>query len=106
MNKGNLALKNAELQLKRLGLPSEIKKNLPITHAYALWAANVLLAVFAPAFPLSLLRQEIRPQAAQAHSLGRYGQANKKKRKKRTYHSDDWCNQLRIINFKNYYCLH
>jgi len=41
---------------------------------YALWAANVLLAVFAPAFPLSLLRQEIRPQAAQAHSLGRYGQ--------------------------------
>jgi hypothetical protein len=43
----------------------------PITHAYALWAANVLLAVLAPAFPLSLLRQEIRPQAAQAHSLGR-----------------------------------
>ena len=24
------------------------------THAYALWAADVLLAVFAPAFPLSL----------------------------------------------------
>ena len=43
-----------------------------LTHAYALWAANVLLAVLAPAFPLSLLRQEIRPQAAQAHSLGRY----------------------------------
>ena len=43
-----------------------------LTHAYALWAANVLLAVFAPAFPLSLLRQEIRPQPAQAHSLGRY----------------------------------
>jgi hypothetical protein len=42
-----------------------------ITHAYALWAANVLLAVFAPAFPLSPLRQEIRPQTAQAHSLGR-----------------------------------
>ena len=41
-------------------------------------AANVLLAVFAPAFPLSLLRQEIRPQAAQAHSLGRYQQAEKK----------------------------
>ena len=32
---------------------------------------NVLLAVFAPAFPLSLLRQRIRPQPAQAHSLGR-----------------------------------
>ena len=44
-----------------------------LTHAYVLWAADVLLAVFAPAFPLSLLRQEIRPQAAQAHSLGRYG---------------------------------
>ena len=43
----------------------------PLTHAYALWAANVLLSVFAPAFPLSLLRQEIRPQPAQAHSLGR-----------------------------------
>jgi hypothetical protein len=43
----------------------------PLTHAYALWAADVLLAVFAPAFPLSLLRQEIRPQSAQAHSLGR-----------------------------------
>jgi len=42
-----------------------------LTHAYALWAANVLLAVFAPAFPLSPLRQEIRPQTAQAHSLGR-----------------------------------
>ena len=35
-----------------------------LTHAYALWAANVLLAVFAPAFPLSPLRQEIRPQTA------------------------------------------
>jgi hypothetical protein len=43
----------------------------PLTHAYALWAANVLFAVFAPAFPLSPLRQEIRPQTAQAHSLGR-----------------------------------
>ena len=43
----------------------------PLAHAYELWAANELLAVFAPAFPLSLLRQEIRPQPAQAHSLGR-----------------------------------
>ena len=42
-----------------------------LTHAYALLAADVLFAVFAPAFPLSLLRQEIRPQPAQAHSLGR-----------------------------------
>jgi len=52
-----------------------------LTHAYALWAANVLVAVFAPAFPLSLLRQEIRPQAAQAHSLGRYQTCKKKKRR-------------------------
>ena len=57
------------------------KKWQPLTHAYALWAANVLLAVFAPAFPLSLLRQEIRPQTAQAHSLSRYGQAKKKEYK-------------------------
>ena len=42
-----------------------------LTHAYVLWAANELLAVLTPAFPLSLLRQEIRPQTAQAHSLGR-----------------------------------
>ena len=41
----------------------------------------MLFAVFAPAFPLSLLRQEIRPQTAQAHSLGRWQQAEKKERK-------------------------
>lgn len=29
MNKGNLALKKADLELKRLGLPAEIEKNLP-----------------------------------------------------------------------------
>ena len=51
------------------------------THAYVHWAATKLLAVFAPAFPLSLLRQEIRPQTAQAHSLGRYVQQQKKKKK-------------------------
>ena len=49
----------------------ETKHHEHLTHAYVLWAANVLFAVFAPAFPLSLLRQEIRPQPAQAHSLGR-----------------------------------
>ena len=41
------------------------------------WLADVHLAGFAPAFPLSLWRQEIRPQAAQAHSLGRCTQAEK-----------------------------
>ena len=51
-----------------------------LTHAYALWAANVLLALFAPAFPLSPLRQEIRPQPAKAHSLGRYAIPIKKEK--------------------------
>ena len=35
-------------------------------------AADVHFAVFAPAFPFVALRQEIRPQTANAHSLGRY----------------------------------
>ena len=52
-----------------------------LTHAYVLWAADVLLAVFAPAFPLSLLRQEIRPQTAQAHSLQVMGQCKKQEDK-------------------------
>ena len=43
-----------------------------------LWAANELLAVFAPAFHLSLLRQEIRPQPAQAHSLATLGASERK----------------------------
>ena len=50
---------------------SQRSKVVLLTHAYVLWAANVLLAFFAPAFLLSLLRQEIRPQPAQAHSLSR-----------------------------------
>ena len=60
----------AHLNSRRLN-DREPKHYEHLTHAYALWAADVLLAVFAPAFPLSLLRQEIRPQPAQAHSLGR-----------------------------------
>jgi hypothetical protein len=43
-----------------------------VTHAYGHLLADVHLAGFAPAFPMSPLRQEIRPQTAQAHSLGRY----------------------------------
>ena len=38
-------------------------------------AADVLFAVFAPAFPFVVPRQEIRPQTAKAHSLRRYGQS-------------------------------
>ena len=45
----------------------------PITHAYVHWLADVHFAVFAPAFPFVALRQEIRPQTANAHSLSRYG---------------------------------
>jgi len=45
-----------------------------ITHAYVHWLADVHLAVFAPAFPFVVSRQEIRPQTANAHSLSRYVQ--------------------------------
>ena len=83
---GLKAYLDCEKENKKLGLRAEALLNSRslndrktkhyehLTHAYALWAANVLLAVFAPAFPLSLWRQEIRPQTARAHSLGRYGQ--------------------------------
>ena len=37
---------------------------------------------------------------AQAHSCDRYGQANKK-RKKRVYHSDGWYGQQRNVNLKS-----
>jgi hypothetical protein len=58
--------------LQNSGLKTYRQNNYdPLTHTYALWAADVLLAVLAPAFPLSPLRQEIRPQPAQAHSLSR-----------------------------------
>jgi hypothetical protein len=40
----------------------------------------VHFAVFAPAFPFVVSRQEIRPQTANAHSLGRYGQQQKMKK--------------------------
>ena len=42
-----------------------------LTPAYVHWLADVHFAVFAPAFPLVALRQEIRTQTANAHSLGR-----------------------------------
>ena len=52
-----------------------------LTHAYALLAADVLFAVFAPAFPFVVTRQEIRPQTAKAHSLRRYVHQQKKQKK-------------------------
>ena len=48
-----------------------------LTHAYVHWLADVHFAVFAPAFPFVVPRQEIRPQTANAHSLSRYGQQQK-----------------------------
>ena len=42
-----------------------------LTHAYVHRLADVHLAGFAPAFPLSLWRQRMLPQTARAHSLGR-----------------------------------
>jgi hypothetical protein len=46
-------------------------KNDRLTHAYVHWLADVHFAVFAPAFPFVVPRQEIRPQTANAHSLSR-----------------------------------
>ena len=43
-----------------------------LTHAYVHRLADVHFAGFAPAFPFVVSRQEIRPQTARAHSLGRY----------------------------------
>ena len=43
-----------------------------LTPAYVHWLADVHFAVFAPAFPFVALRQEIRPQTANTHSLSRY----------------------------------
>ena len=67
----NILKRNFIIIIWKLAIKSPSRREFSSTHAYALWAANVLLAVFAPAFPLSPLRQEIRPQAAQAHSLSR-----------------------------------
>ena len=78
------------------------KKWQPLTHAYVLWAANVLLAVFAPAFPLSLGRQEIRPQPAQAHSLGRWQQAEKKEADRLINENSPIFRDFQNINNKEY----
>ena len=50
-----------------------------ITHAYVHWLADVHLAGFAPAFTLSLCDSECSRKPPNAHSLGRYQQAEKKK---------------------------
>ena len=67
----NILKRNFIIIIWKLVIKSPSRREFSSTHAYVFWLVDVLLAVFAPAFPLSLLRQEIRPQAAQAHSLGR-----------------------------------
>ena len=51
-----------------------------LTHAYALWAANVLLAVFAPAFPLSFHDRKLarRPPKPIASVVMAYSKKRKK----------------------------
>ena len=51
-----------------------------LTHAYALWAANVLLAVFAPAFPLSFHDRKFarRPPKPIASVVMGYGRKKEK----------------------------
>jgi hypothetical protein len=58
-------------QLKIKGNKLILTKTDRITHAYVQWLADVHFAVFAPAFPFVVSRQEIRPQTANAHSLSR-----------------------------------
>ena len=52
-----------------------------ITHAYAHWLADVHLAGFAPAFTLSLCDSECSRNPPNAHSLGRWQQAEKKEKR-------------------------
>ena len=55
-----------------------------LTHAYALWAANVLLAVFAPAFPLSLCDRKFARSPPKPIASVVRGSSRKKKKKTKT----------------------
>jgi hypothetical protein len=52
-----------------------------LTHAYVHWLADEHSGSFAPAFTLSFHDSEYSRKPPNAHSLGRYLQANKKKEK-------------------------
>ncbi|MEI8273172.1 MAG: hypothetical protein WCG08_11160 [Paludibacter sp.] len=52
-----------------------------VTHAYAHWLAEVQLAGSSPALTSSFHDSECSRKPPNAHSLGRYLQANKKKEK-------------------------
>jgi hypothetical protein len=49
-----------------------------LTHAYVHWLADVHSGGFAPAFTLSFHDSECSRKPPNAHSLGRYAQAEKK----------------------------
>src|ERR1035437_3337119 len=51
------------------------------THAYAHWLADVHSGSFAPAFTLSFHDSERSRKPPNAHSLGRYGQQQKMKKR-------------------------
>ena len=59
----------------------EIRKLLPLTHAYVHWLADVDSGSFAPAFTLSFHDSECSRKLPNAHSLGRYVASRKKTRK-------------------------
>ncbi len=50
-----------------------------LTHAYVHWLADVQFGGFAPAFTLSFHDSECSRKPPNAHSLGRWQQAEKKK---------------------------
>src|ERR1035437_3256213 len=64
-----------------LGEISNKTKGLLLTHAYVHWLADVHSAVFAPAFTLSFHDSECSRKPPNAHSLGRYGQQQKMKKR-------------------------
>ncbi len=53
-----------------------------LTHAYVHWLADVHFGSFAPAFTLSLCDSERSRKPPNAHSLGRWQQAEKNKKRK------------------------
>jgi hypothetical protein len=76
MDLSKLTRKQAEVETTN----DEQKTNTDrLTHAYAHWLADVHSGSFAPAFTLSFHDSECSRKPPNAHSLGRYLQAYKKK---------------------------
>jgi len=53
------------------------------THVYVFWLVDVILAVFAPAFPLSFHDRKFARRPPKSHSLGCYQTCKKKDRRRR-----------------------